>query len=113
MPPPTESRPTAAPARVPLAAFEIAWIFLIFFLLAGEWIVGGVEAKGFAYVLVFLALEAIAKNQWRATLLLAGAAGAFHVLVGGWTAVAIGLAWLISGKERPAIASLVPAAIGA
>ena len=44
------------------------------------------------------------EDRWRAALLLAGAAGAFHVLVGGWTAVAIGLAWLLAGKERPAAA---------
>ena len=32
------------------------------------------------------------------------------MLVGGWTAVAIGLAWLISGQERPALKLVVPAA---
>ncbi len=78
--------------------------------LAGEWIVGGVEAKGFAYVLVFLALEAIVRDRWRLALVLAGAAGAFHVLVGGWTAVAIGFAWLISGKQRPPLKIVAPAA---
>jgi hypothetical protein len=82
------------------------------FHLAGEWIVGGVEAKGFAYVLVFLALEGIVRGRWRAALLLAGAAGAFHVLVGGWTVVAIGVAWLAAGRERPKLVSLIPAAIG-
>src|SRR5262245_28797290 len=47
--------------------------------LAGEWVVGGVEAKGFAYVLVFLALEAIVRGWWQGALVFAGAAGAFHV----------------------------------
>jgi len=79
--------------------------------LAGEWIVGGVEAKGFAYVLVFLALEAMVRERWRAALVVAGAAGAFHVLVGGWTAVAIGFAWLISRKQRPALKVVAPAAV--
>src|SRR5688572_13011991 len=86
----------------PLASLLTAGLLLFFlhnFHLAGEWIVGGVEAKGFAYVLVFLSLEAIAKNRWRAALLLAGAAGAFHVLVGGWLAVTIGLAWLFPTRE--------------
>ena len=32
--------------------------------MAGEWVVGGVEAKGFAYVLVFLGLEAMVRNRW-------------------------------------------------
>jgi hypothetical protein len=73
---------------------------------------GGVEGKTVAYVLVFLALEAIVRNRWRAALLHSGAAGTFHVLVGGWTAIAIGLAWLASGRERPRLLPLLPAAIG-
>jgi hypothetical protein len=99
----------------PLASLLSAGLMLLLlrtFHLAGEWIVGGVEAKGFAYVLVLLALEAIARGRWRAALVLAGAAGAFHVLVGGWTAVAIALAWLITARDRPALITLLPAAIG-
>src|SRR5262249_21073139 len=75
-----------------------------------EWVVGGIEAKGFAYVLVFLALEAIVRSRWRAALVLSGAAGAFHVLVGGWTVIAIGLALLFSGRERPSLKTIAPAA---
>ena len=52
--------------------------------MAGEWVIGGVEAKGFAYVFVFLGLEAFVRNRWNRGLLLLGAAAAFHVLVGGW-----------------------------
>ena len=62
--------------------------------MAGEWVIGGVEAKGFAYVLVFLGLEALVRNRWNRALMLCGAAAAFHVLVGGWAAVALGFAWL-------------------
>jgi hypothetical protein len=103
-------------AMVPraLASLLSAGLMLLFLRnmhLAGEWVVGGVEAKGFAYVLVFLALEAIVRNRWQASLLLAGAAGAFHVLVGGWTAIAIGLAWLVT-RNRPRLVSLLPAAAG-
>ena len=85
----------------PLLSLLTAGLMLLLmrhFHLAGEWVVGGVEAKGFAYVLVFLSLEAIARDRWRTALILAGAAGAFHVLVGGWTVLAIGFAWLVSGK---------------
>ena len=66
------------------------------FPMAGEWIIGGVEAKGFAYVLVFLGLEAILRNRRRRTWLLLGGASAFHVLVGGWSAVAAGVVWLLA-----------------
>jgi len=99
----------------PLYSLLSAGLLLLFlrnFHLAGEWVVGGVEAKGFAYVLVFLALEAIVRGRWSAALLLAGAAGAFHVLVGGWTVIAICLAWLMAGKDRPQAGALIPAAVG-
>lgn len=95
-----------------LLSAGVMLLLLRHFHMAGEWIVGGVEAKGLAYVLVFLALEAIVRNRWRGALLLAGGAGAFHVLVGGWTVVAIGLAWLAAVGERPKLLSLFPAAMG-
>ena len=62
--------------------------------MAGEWVVGGVEAKPFAYALVFFGLEAVLRNRWNRGLLFMGAAAAFHPLVGGWSAVAAGIAWL-------------------
>ncbi len=74
--------------------------------MAGEWVIGGFEAKGFAYVLVLLALENLVRGRWNAALALLGAASAYHVLVGGWSAIAAGLAWLISGRDRPRILSL-------
>src|SRR5262245_25750257 len=62
--------------------------------MAGEWVVGGLEAKGFAYVLVLLGLEQLVRNRWTWVWLLLGAAGAFHVIIGGWSVVAAGIAWL-------------------
>ncbi len=80
--------------------------------LAREQAIGGFEAKTVAYGLVFLALEAVVHARWQAALLWAGAAGAFHVLVGGWTVVALLLAWALSGASRPSISSLLPALVG-
>ena len=60
------------------------------FHMAGEWVIGGVEAKGFAFVLVFLAIEALVRGRFRSAWLLLGAASALHVLVGGWSVVALG-----------------------
>jgi len=80
--------------------------------MAGEWVVGGVEAKGFAFVLVFLGLEALVRGRWNRTWLLLGAASAFHVLVGGWSVVAAGLAWLLLGQDRPSLRSMWPAILG-
>ena len=82
------------------------------FQMAGEWVIGGVEAKGFAYALVFLGLESLVLGRWNRTWLLFGGAGAFHVLVGGWSVVAAGVAWMLSGPARPSIRSMGPSLAG-
>jgi uncharacterized protein DUF6798 len=82
--------------------------------MAGEWVVGGVEAKGFAYVLTFLGLEALALGRYNRVWPLLGAAAAFHVLVGGWAVVAAGMAWMMIGRDRPSFVSMIPSlALGA
>ncbi|MCE5267132.1 MAG: hypothetical protein LLG00_04530 [Planctomycetaceae bacterium] len=93
-------------AIVPRAWYSVLTAALFGWLMehchmAGEWVVGGVEAKGFAYVLVFFGLEAIVRNRWNRGLLCLGAASALHVVVGGWSAVAAGIAWvwLHSGRS--------------
>jgi len=76
---------------------------------AGEWIVGGVEAKCFAYVLVLLGLEAVAGGGWRRCWPLLGLASAFHPIVGGWAVVAAATVWLTEpATERPAFTSILP-----
>jgi len=70
--------------------------------MAGEWVIGGVEAKPFAYVFVLLGIESLVRDRWNRALVLFGAAAAFHVLVGGWAAVAAGIAWFV--KPRPVVA---------
>jgi hypothetical protein len=75
--------------------------------LAGEWVVGGFEAKGVAYALVFAGLAALVRERWNVALLLLGSASAWHVLVGGWAAVAVGLVWLLDA-ERPPLKRLWP-----
>jgi hypothetical protein len=80
-----------------LAPFLAAcWLALLNFgQLSGEWVVGGVEAKVFAYALTFIGWSFLfTAKPWRAWPWL-GAASALHVLVGGWSvivaAIAIGL----------------------
>jgi hypothetical protein len=85
---------------------------LRWFHMAGEWIVGGVEAKGFAYVFVLLALEAVVRQRWNRAWLCVGAASAFHVLVGGWTGIALGFAWLAAGSDRYPLVKMWPAVLG-
>jgi hypothetical protein len=67
---------------------------------AGEWIVGGVEAKSFAYGFVLLALRELLDQRWNRLWLLLCAATAIHPLVGGWSAVICGALWLIGKVEK-------------
>ena len=89
-------------AVVPKAWVSVLTAALFLFLLqhynmAGEWVVGGAESKGFSFALVFLALEAMVGGYWNRMWLLLGVASAFHVLVGGWAAVAAGVGVLPLG----------------
>jgi hypothetical protein len=59
------------------------------FHLAGEWVVGGVEGKGFAYGFCLLAMAHVIRNKWNVVWVLLGVSVAFHVLVGGWLTVLI------------------------
>ncbi|MEE9602578.1 MAG: DUF6798 domain-containing protein [Thermoguttaceae bacterium] len=88
--------------------------------MAGEWVIGGLEAKGFAFVLVLLGIEALVRNRWNRAWLLLGAASAFHVLVGGWAVVAAALAWLLLAccrsdqpeNQQPSLLSMWPGILG-
>ena len=70
--------------------------FLDTFHLAGEWIIGGVEGKGFAFPFIFWGLGAFLQGRTRICWVLWGIASAFHVLAGGWTVLAALLAWTLS-----------------
>jgi hypothetical protein len=82
------------------------------FHMAGEWVVGGVEAKGFAYVFVLLGLESLVRDRWGRALVLFGAASAFHVVVGGWSVLAAGVVWLAADRRPPLEKLILPAAAG-
>ena len=102
-------------ARQPLAAVLSAalMVWLVGEMnFAGEWVVGGVEGKCFAYACVFAALTAIAEGRWRRAWPWFGLAGAFHVLVGGWSAIAAALVWLLERrKERPSLPAMLPSLV--
>ncbi|MGD9721343.1 MAG: DUF6798 domain-containing protein [Pirellulales bacterium] len=76
------------------------------FQMAGEWLIGGVEAKGFAYVLVLVGLEWLVRERWGRAIMAFGAVAAFHVVIGGWCVVAAGVVWLAC-PQRPPLARLV------
>ena len=59
------------------------------FHLAGEWVVGGVEAKGFAFGFCLFGFSYVIRENWKVVWVLLGLAVAFHVLVGGWITVLV------------------------
>ena len=59
--------------------------------MAGEWLIGGCEAKVFAWALVLAAWGEAVRGRWAFAWLLSGVATAFHPLVGGWMMTLIGL----------------------
>ncbi len=80
--------------------------------LAGEWAVGGIEAKSLAYVCVVSGLWAAMIGRWNAVWLWFGAASAFHVLVGGWSVLAMALGWCLAGADRPALSTMWRGLVG-
>ncbi|MFI4876443.1 MAG: DUF6798 domain-containing protein [Blastopirellula sp. JB062] len=80
--------------------------------LAGEWVVGGVEGKTFAYPFVLLALGWALQNRWNLAWVALGAASAFHILVGGWSVIALGVAWLIVGRKRTPLSAMLTGLMG-
>jgi hypothetical protein len=73
---------------------------------AGEWVVGGAEAKVIAYALIFAGLGAFFRERWGAGWLLLGAASAFHVVTGIWVlACSVVVSWLLT-ERVPGRASL-------
>ena len=97
-------------AVVPRAWASVLTATLFLFLLqhynmAGEWVVGGAEAKGFSFALVFFALAAMVQGYWNRMWLLLGLATAMHALVGGWAAVAAGAVWLAKFRKATANSS--------
>lgn len=71
--------------------------------LAGEWVVGGIEAKVPAYGLVLLGLSELVARRWNRVWIYFGIAAAFHVLTGGWSVVAgwIAFGWLERIRRKP------------
>jgi hypothetical protein len=85
------------------AAFFV--VLTRWFHLSGEWVVGGAEAKGLAFAALFLAVACAQSGRWPAAFWAAGVAAGFHVLIGGWLVVCLGvtLVWLCAtavGQRR-------------
>ena len=85
------------------AGLVSATLFLLLntrFNLAGEWVIGGFEAKGLAYAFVLFGITFLARGQWRWVWPCVGIASAFHVLVGGWSAIAMTICFLFDCQRE-------------
>lgn len=79
------------------------WLSLVScFQMSGEWIIGGVEAKVFAYAFVLLALAAWARGNAVMAYVWCGVGSALHVLVGGWAMILVLASQiLLRSSDRP------------
>ena len=64
--------------------------------LSGEWLVGGLESKVFAYGFVMWAMACALQGRAKWAGVLTGLAISFHPVVGIWAVIAAGIAWIIS-----------------
>ncbi len=72
------------------------------FHLAGEWFCGGFEAKALAWGFIFAGVAASIGRRYRWATIWLAAATAFHVVLGLWTIIAIGISvivWRIDSKN--------------
>lgn len=76
---------------------------------AGEWVVGGIEAKCIAYGFFLLGMAALARGDWRRPWIWFGAASAFHVLVGAWAVLTALGVWITEPRStRASLRTLMP-----
>ncbi len=95
----------------PLAAVLSAALFVAlnaYGNMAGEWIVGGVEAKCFAYAFVLLALRNLLDRRWNFVWVHLGIATAFHPIVGGWSGIVCVGIWLIDARGWHELRQMLP-----
>jgi hypothetical protein len=98
----------------PLASILSAALFVTLTALAhlaGEWVVGGMEAKCFAYFFVLLSLHEMIDRHWNAVWFLLGTACAFHPLVGGWSGIVCVGIWLLDDRRQVSALSMLPGVV--
>ncbi|HAC90945.1 MAG TPA: hypothetical protein DCF63_09975 [Planctomycetaceae bacterium] len=66
---------------------------------AGEWFLGGFEAKVIAYPLAILGLAAILENRWNLGWIWLGASVAWHPVVGVWVSVTAAGLWFMDSNR--------------
>lgn len=75
---------------------------------AGEWVVGGFEAKTIAYPLVLIGIAQVVRGNWHWAWVAMGGAMAWHPVVGGWGGLTAGIVWLLHGDVRRQLRQQLP-----
>jgi len=83
---------------------EFSIIVIFFFsryqsLIAGEWIIGQIEAKVFAYIFVLFGIYSLIHKQWFKVAVFTGLAVSSHVLIGVYASFSMLLFMLLNMKE--------------
>lgn len=102
--------PVVATAWGRLLAAAVFSLLLRHTTMAGEWVIGGCEAKVFAWAFVLGGVGEWLRGRCGSAWLLGGIATAWHPIVGGWAMVALAAAWLLApagGCARPHVALVV------
>lgn len=90
------------PLAVVLLAGGLFALALRHTTMAGEWVLGGCEAKVLAWACVLAGIGEVARGRWPSGVCAMGAGTWLHVLVGGWGLVALVGTWLARGGHQPA-----------
>lgn len=91
------------------AAALLGWLLAIHYgNWAGEWVVGGVEAKTMAYPFVLLGVAHVVSGNWKWVWLSMGAAMMWHPLVGGWAGLSAGILWLVQPEFAKRVGQQLP-----
>lgn len=81
-------------------------------LFGAEWLFRGVEAKTFAYSLIFLALGFAYRSRWLLAMVMAAAATYLHFLVGGfWAMVLLFIQYTEQKQFKPVMSSAAAFAV--
>ena len=93
--------PLVAPAWARVVAAALFSVAVRFTHAAGEWVIGGCEAKVFAWGLVMGGIGEAVRGRAGPAWCLCGVAAAIHPIVGGWAMIAIAAAWLAGRASSP------------
>ena len=97
------SRSIGLPAFYSLGVAVLWLVGIQYGNLAGEWVVGGIEAKVPAYAMVLIGISEVIRRKWSRAWIWFGGASAFHVLTGGWAVIAATFAFVVTERwlRRP------------